>query len=329
MKIITFKCLIIFLYFELYSQFPPAAGQTGSTAIPADSSCFVAWATNCFVERGYINIADTNAQANGSNRASYGDPHNAIGHANNNVVSLGDKGIAVLTFEYPIVNGAGWDFAVFENAFIDTYLELAFVEVSSNETDFFRFPAVSLTPIDEQTGAFGETDPTKIHNLAGKYRVMFGVPFDIDELDDAPLLDKNNITHVRIIDVGGSVEPLYASYDHYGNIINDPFPTPFASGGFDLDAIGVINNTQSVSEYDVEVVRVFPNPASDKLCFTPQLNNPVQNSVIYICNIYGQLIETAELQENCADVLSLPTGLYFVKWFSSNGKSHIKKFVKL
>ena len=30
-------------------------------------------------------------------------------------------------------------------------------------------------------------------------------------------------------------------YDQYLNKINDPFPTPFPSSGFDLDAVGVIN----------------------------------------------------------------------------------------
>ncbi|MFN6048554.1 MAG: T9SS C-terminal target domain-containing protein, partial [Bacteroidota bacterium] len=51
--------------------------------------------------------------------------------ASNGVVSLGDGGIATLTFDPPITNGDGFDFAVFENTFLDTFLELAFVEVST------------------------------------------------------------------------------------------------------------------------------------------------------------------------------------------------------
>ena len=33
----------------------------------------------------------------------------------------------------------------------------------------------------------------------------------------------------------------YASSDVNSHQINDPWPTPFDTGGFDLDAVGVIN----------------------------------------------------------------------------------------
>jgi hypothetical protein len=36
-------------------------------------------------------------------------------------------------------------------------------------------------------------------------------------------------------------ENNYASYDSQGHQINDPWPTNFPTGGFDLDAVGVIN----------------------------------------------------------------------------------------
>ncbi|MEZ4549679.1 MAG: hypothetical protein R2874_04140 [Desulfobacterales bacterium] len=51
-------------------------------------------------------------------------------------VVLGRGGSIILTFDPPVENGEGWDFAVFENSFNDFNLELAFVEVSSNGTDF-------------------------------------------------------------------------------------------------------------------------------------------------------------------------------------------------
>ena len=68
---------------------------------------------------------------------------------------------------------------------------------------------------------------TEIYNLAGKYRAQFGTPFDLEELTGITGLDVNNVTHVKIIDVVGSLNESYASYDSQGNIINDPFPTPF------------------------------------------------------------------------------------------------------
>jgi hypothetical protein len=43
------------------------------------------------------------------------------------------------------------------------------------------------------------------------------------------------------VDVVGSITPAYATYDSQGNMVNDPWPTPYSSSGFDLDAVGVIN----------------------------------------------------------------------------------------
>jgi hypothetical protein len=44
---------------------------------------------------------------------------------------------------------------------------------------------------------------------------------------------------VRIVDVVGSL--TLGSVDSLGNVVNDPYPTAFASGGFDLDAVGVLH----------------------------------------------------------------------------------------
>ena len=312
--------------FYAAGQFPPAAGQPGSTAIHADSSCFVSWANNCIVERGYVNISDTNFSVGGSNRASYGMPNDATGKADNNLVSLGDKGVAILTFEFPIVNGPGWDFAVFENGLNDNFLELAFVEVSSNGVDFFRFPSVSLSQTNTQTGSFGETDPTKINNLAGKYRVMYGTPFDLDDMEDNPLLDKNHITHVKVIDVCGSINPLYACYDFSGNIINDPFPTPFASSGFDLDAVGVLNNTQTFIRDEVQYsVLVFPNPADDYLCVEIHSSNQFEYEIF---NANG-ILQKKGMTNKCIEIQDMSTGFYFLRIASFDNNIYKAPFYKL
>ena len=93
---------------------------------------------------------------------SSGNSSMAIGFPGNGIISLGDGGEAILTFENPIMNGNGWDFAVFENSFSDTYLELGFVEVSSNGHDFYRFEATSLTQDSIQIDAFGSVNTEKI-----------------------------------------------------------------------------------------------------------------------------------------------------------------------
>jgi hypothetical protein len=62
----------------------------------------------------------------------------------------------------------------------------------------------------------------------------------LDDVKDLDLrVNVNRITHVRIIDVIGALEDEWAGYDSLGNKINDPWPTPFEAGGFDLDAVGV------------------------------------------------------------------------------------------
>ena len=222
--------------------YAPAAGQPGSTAIARDSSLFLGWASGYQdLVRGPVDISDLP-----SGFASHGEGTDALGPADAHVdsfpvVSLGDGGRITLTFDSPITNGPGADFAVFENGIIDGFLELAHVEVSSNGTDFFRFASVSLTSASTQVGSFDLLDPTNLHNLAGKYRRGFGTPFDLAELSGRSGLDIAAITHVRIWDVIGSIDPLYRTLDSLGNPINDPWPTNFITGGFDLDAVGVIH----------------------------------------------------------------------------------------
>ncbi|MCX7697271.1 MAG: T9SS type A sorting domain-containing protein [Bacteroidales bacterium] len=245
------------------AQYPPPAGELGSTAIHADSSIFIGWATSCQVLRGYININDTTTTANGSNRASYGTPENALGKADNQVVSLGDKGVAILTF-YPfeIFDGPGFDFAIFENGFSNSFLELALVEVSSDGEHFYRFPAHSLTQTITQVGPFDTLDARLINNLAGKYRALYGTPFDLSDLTDMPRDEKQHIKYVRIIDVGGSIDSSFGTKDAFGNLINDPFPTPFASCGFDLDALGIIHGFAFLPEINTSTL-FYPNPVTD------------------------------------------------------------------
>lgn len=253
--------MVAFLWINwLAAQFPPPAGQNGSTAIYVDSSVFIAWAQQCMVARGPLDISSDPTPV------SFGTDIDAIGKADNQVVSLGDGGTALLTFNQPIINGEGYDFAVFENGLTDTFLELAFVEVSSNGIDFYRFPSISYTQTIEQVNTFGALDATQINNLAGKYRVFYGTPFDLEEMSGAGNLDINHITHIRIRDVVGCIQAPYATYDTEENMINDPWPTPFESGGFDLDAVGVIHQQESaVEEIFGTAILIYPNPVNETL----------------------------------------------------------------
>lgn len=303
------------LFLRVYPQFAPPAGQIGSTAIKADSSCFISWAIQCSIHRGYINISDTSFEYNNSNYATYGEDNWAIGIADNQAISFGDAGYAILEFNPPIANGLGWDFAVFENSLNDEFLEFAFVEVSSDGENYFRFPAISLTQTDIQTGAFGTTDATKINNLAGKYRALFGTPFNLDEIDDNALLDKYNVRFVKIIDVIGSINADMGSYDYQNNLINDPWPTPFNTCGFDLDAVGVINNVENTSIENPQKAsfELYPNPCNQQI-LNIKSSDVIQNITIYSIN--GQMIKNItsfNALHNQINIDFLTYGLYIFK----------------
>lgn len=291
-------------YVWAQGQFAPAAGKAGSTAIHGDSSCFVDWALATTLNLGMrqINVAD-------SGLAAVGTENSAVGKSRKNgVVSLGDGGSVILYFNPPIINGPGFDFAVFENAFNDSFLELAHVEISENGIDYYRFPSVSLTQIDSQTATFGPTSPENIHNLAGKYRMPFGTPFDIDEIVDSNL--PTLFYFVKITDVVGSINSLYATRDSKGNIINDPWPTNFASSGFDLDAVGVINQG---------VFNGLMSPEKEKMVFYHEFNNEItaiQNlKDIQIFTVNGSKVlekNTLKKGENLS-LSILSAGIYILK----------------
>lgn len=316
---------LLIIITQVSAQFAPPAGQEGSSAISADSSCFVAWAISCNIERGYVNISEPEFEYNGSPFAAYGSDEDAVGQADGQVVSLGDGGVAILEFDPPIANGDSWDFAVFENSLNDVFLELAFVELSSDGVNYFRFPAVSLTQSEVQIAGFGEIDATKINNLAGKYRVNFGTPFDLDDLDDNPLLDKNSVKFVKIIDVIGSIDPQFATYDSQGNIVNDPFPTPFHSSGFDLDAVGVINNSlnTNISGDKISHINIYPNPVGNVLNISglPSVSN------IQIYSVLGDLVLETNSIGGVIDVSILSNGFYFVKITSSSKIHYVEKII--
>jgi len=304
-KSLLFAILIVYMITG-WGQFPPPPGHPESTAIYADSSIIVGWATSCSINRGYVNFSDTLYEINGSNRVSYGLPEYALGKADNQVVSIGDGGQATVSF-YPlaITNGPGFDFVVFENGFSDNFLELAFVEVSSDGEHYYRFPSVSLTQTDTQIGPFDTLDTKLIYNLAGKYRALYGTPFDLAEVVDMSEDEKSHVHFVRIVDVIGSIDPSLGSYDSQGHLINDPFPTPFASGGFDLDAVGIINSTLSLSDNEFPTL-FYPNPASDGIFF------PSSPSKITIFDATLKKIEEIHQPLHYMSLSHLQNGIYFL-----------------
>lgn len=257
----------VLISMSVYGQYSPAAGEVGSTAIFKDSSVIVGWANEVIsFDPGPQNITVV-----GSPLVSFGDPLYACNEAEGNgtsVVSLGDGGSIVLGFNYPIKDGPGPDFAVFENGFDDLFLEFAHVEVSTDGITFVRIPSDCLIATGTQTGPFGNSNTELVHNLAGKFRQGYGTPFDLADVADSSGIVLDSINFVRVVDVIGSVDQFVGSSDADGDIINDPFPTDFETGGFDLDAIAVIHANGdyqlSISEPTTEIL-LYPNPTKGLL----------------------------------------------------------------
>jgi hypothetical protein len=314
----------VFLSSVVLAQFPGPAGTLGTTAMHKDSSAFVAWAKMCNVTRGYQDISNTSL-----GYTNAGDSSFVLSKADGGIVSLGDGGIAVVTFTNPISNGTGPDFAVFENAFNDSFLELAFVEVSSDGINFFRFPPTSNLPTSPQYTNDAAMDATKVDNLAGKYRTQYGTPFDLQELTGIPQLNINSVTHVKIIDVVGSINTIYATYDKNNTIINDPWPTPFGSSGFDLDAIGVINESAvAIQEFEKDNnFVIYPNPSREQ--FGVEGLEFVDGSLLKVGNILGEVLFSTNLERNdqSFNISNLNAGIYFVSIETKKGKS-ITKLIK-
>ena len=217
-------------------------------AVPAQAGYaiheMVGWAQGVTeLQRGPVDIANPEWGT-----AGYGAEADVLGPAagdNLTVLSLGDGGFITLEFDPPIGNGPGDDFAVFENGFYDNatgelFGEFAFVEVSSNGVDFARFATETTRTSPVASG--GTVEAADYWGFAGVDPAGLGTGFDLNELVGHPLqvtgsLDVYDIAFVRVVDVIGDG----STTDDLANPVYDPYSTPFASGGFDLDGIGAIH----------------------------------------------------------------------------------------
>jgi hypothetical protein len=217
--------------YSVRDAFAPAAGEVGSTAIASTDARIKQWATRVIDYRPGANLSD-----------QWSVPERALGQAGDDttaIVSLGEGGSITLGFDTVLGNAEGYDFAVFENGFADEYLEVAFVEVSSDSVNFISFDTATL--VNSPVGAYGTMSPSQMQGFAGKYRVGWGTPFDLAWLSARPevqsgLVDLAHITAIRVVDIMGDGRVR----DSFGHVVYDPYPTN-GSAGFDLDAIGLLH----------------------------------------------------------------------------------------
>lgn len=318
--------VLCLLLLQTQAQFAPQAGVIGTTAMHKDSSAFIAWAKSGIISRGWQDVSDTTL-----GKAQVGDETYIPGPAGNGIVSLGDGGAAIITFEKPIKNGVGFDFAVFENGFIDqtlkpgtAFLELAFVEVSSDGINYFRFPSTCLNDTTTQIDSYEGIDATKLNNLAGKYIANYGTPFDLEEFKNTPGLDVMNITHVKIIDVVGSITNKFTTRDSYGNKVNDPWPTPFSQSGFDLDAVGVIHQNNNVGLTEIVTkqhqMNVYPNPASTQTNIKVNIEG-INDATVNVYTQLGKLVKTSNIN---TPINLDESGVYYLQ-VNTNGTIYTQK----
>jgi hypothetical protein len=179
------------------------------------------------------------------------------------VLALGHGSSITLTFGQPVPNYSGWDFAVFDNAFLDssaalagrgggtnyvyynsgtnlmpvargynfTWCKLAFVDASSDATNWARFPATYLNTdllfqasVPDSPDHWLSQDPTMINGLAGQMISQYGTPFSLSALTNSPevvggLVHLNNIRYIRLTDVIGDGSTV----DQFGNPIYAPY----------------------------------------------------------------------------------------------------------
>jgi len=236
--IMTTVLLIVLLPALGLAQFTDS-GQVNNEYFRTDGTLY-GWADQVVsVQRGYQDYMDP-----GLGLSSYGMDGDCLGSAGT-PVSLGDGGSITLGFPNVIIDGPGDDFVVFENGFVynGIYMELGFVEVSSNGVDFSRMPALCRrnTPV----GTWDSSDPAQFYNLAGNFEG--GTGFDLTDLvlaDDANVMsgvvDLGAINFIRVVDVIGDIAPTGTS-DHLGQPVVDPYPTTGVASGMDLTGVAIIN----------------------------------------------------------------------------------------
>lgn len=209
------------------------------------------------------------------------------GAGSTDVYTLGVQGEVVLELDTKAWDGPGTDLIVFENPFIvagsfwDAYVDALYVEVSSNGTDFARFPNDFDGPAGPYlSGSFQlGADVAYYDGFAGVLPVNAFPPtvepldvvkaggdaFDLEDLAAHPLvltghLDLQKVTHIRLIDVEAGV-----NMDDAGDVIWDCGFPDFASA--DVDAVVAVNSVFNALPGRPEVELTL-DPVSDLLTLT-------------------------------------------------------------
>ena len=216
-------------------------------------------------------------------------------------MSLGHGGDITLKFtDNVVVNGAGVDFIIFENVFINLFsntpwVEAGTVSVSQDGATFYPFP-YDTTTLEGLAGAHpvnNTQNPTE-PQLSG------GDAFDLDAVG----LDW--IRYVRISDMG----------DRW---IEGPF-----QGDFDLDAVVAVNSSPGEptgvaaalpAPRRLMLLQNYPNPFNPNTTIAFHLDRPGWTTLT-IYAIDGRLVKSLLRQE-------LPRGDHHLEWDGRNERGEV------
>lgn len=213
----------IITFTTLASSLPDAPSMTDEN--------IVAWAKGVEIKRAF--------------NATAGNYYDAIGQANTTDYVAILNGYAKASFDRPITNQEGADFVVF--AHNDNENGRAFVEVSSNGSDFFRF-----------------AEKTSVQTLG------YGTAYDLDDLDDNANLDKNNIRLVRLVDDNIGVFNLAGIGIYHGGeqyLIADFEEGTFLTAANTYEIVALDNYTRTEEDEDTEMTYYYKDHVSAGLNF--------------------------------------------------------------
>jgi hypothetical protein len=128
-----------------------------------------------------------------------------------------------------------------------------------------------------------------------------------------------------VVDVVGCIQDEYARYDSQGHKINDPFPTPFDTGGFDLDAVGLIHDQSSgiPDSKNTPEVRIIPDPCRSEARFFSDFAGTLH---VDISDVTGHVLLHSEFSSGMSiNISELPDGIYFVTFTSRDSSLRITK----
>jgi hypothetical protein len=216
----------------------PTGPYNHMEGVPLNSTDIGGWATS------------VTTYSRGSEVTGFEDTNAATGPASGistDVFVLGRGGTIDLEFGRSFGDGPYAEFAVFENGLgsrENLFAELAYVEVSSDSTNWVRF-AVATTRTTAVSN-YGRINAAEYSGFAGLHPLGSGTAFDLAELAGAPevaggQVDLSAIRYVRLVDVVGDGSEKVPP----GNTVSiyDPYPTT-GTAGFDLHAVALLKGGQ-------------------------------------------------------------------------------------